>query len=185
MALAAPAQADTLQEALTEAYLKNPTLLAARANQRANDENVQIQEAPGIPSVNATGTYIEFIKKSPNSFTSPDRTLQVGPELTVPVYAGTTIRNRSRPRKSVSPQARMTCALPRARSSAAVVAAYMDVLRAEALVSLSGNQVEFLTVNLEATSDRFEIGDLTRTDVAQSQSRLAVARGECAMRRPI
>jgi outer membrane protein len=54
----------------------------------------------------------------------------------------------------------------------------MDVLRAEALVSLSGNQVEFLTVNLEATSDRFEIGDLTRTDVAQSQSRLAVARGE-------
>ena len=53
LALAVPAQADTLQEALTNAYLYNPTLLAARANQRANDENVQIQEAPGIPSVNA------------------------------------------------------------------------------------------------------------------------------------
>src|SRR3546814_20657134 len=53
----------------------------------------------------------------------------------------------------------------------------MDVLRNEALVALSANQVEVLAVNLQATSDRFEIGDLTRTDVAQSQSRLAVAEG--------
>ena len=178
LALAAPAQADTLQEALTEAYLKNPTLLAARANQRANDENVQIQEAPGIPSVNATGTYIEFIKKSPNSFTSPDRTLQVGPELTVPVYAGGAIRNAVKAAEERVAAGQNDLRATESAIFSQVVAAYMDVLRAEALVSLSGNQVEFLTVNLEATSDRFEIGDLTRTDVAQSQSRLAVARGE-------
>ena len=55
LAQAAPAHADTLQEALTEAYLNNPSLLAARANQRATDENVQIQEAPGIPGVSASG----------------------------------------------------------------------------------------------------------------------------------
>src|SRR3546814_13449147 len=54
----------------------------------------------------------------------------------------------------------------------------MDVLRNEALVELSANQVDVLAVNLQATSDRFEIGDLTRTDVAQSQSRLAVAEGD-------
>ncbi|MEG3597072.1 MAG: TolC family protein, partial [Pseudomonadota bacterium] len=150
LALAAPAQADTLQEALTEAYLKNPTLLAARANQRANDENVQIQEAPGIPSVNATGTYIEFIKKSPNSFTSPDRTLQVGPELTVPVYAGGAIRNAVKAAEERVAAGQNDLRATESAIFSQVVAAYMDVLRAEALVSLSGNQVEFLTVNLEA-----------------------------------
>ena len=178
LAQAAPAHGDTLQEALTEAYLNNPSLLAARANQRATDENVQIQEAPGIPSVNASGTYIEFIKKSPNSFTSPDRTLQVGPELTVPVYAGGAIRNAVKAAEERVAAGQNDLRATESAIFSQVVAAYMDVLRAEALVSLSGNQVEFLTVNLEAASDRFEIGDLTRTDVAQSQSRLALARGD-------
>ncbi len=58
------------------------------------------------------------------------------------------------------------------------VAAYLDVLRGQALVSLSSNQVDVLSVNVQATSDRFEIGDLTRTDVAQSQSRLALAQSD-------
>lgn len=58
-----------------------------------------------------------------------------------------------------------------------VVAAYMDVLRTQAVAALQANQVDVLGVNLRATSDRFEIGDLTRTDVAQSQARLATAQG--------
>ena len=57
-----------------------------------------------------------------------------------------------------------------------VVASYMDVILNEAVVGLNRNNVEVLRVNLEATRDRFEIGDLTRTDVAQSESRLALAR---------
>ena len=57
-----------------------------------------------------------------------------------------------------------------------VVAAYMDVILNQAVVGLNRNNVEVLRVNLEATRDRFEIGDLTRTDVAQSQARLALAR---------
>jgi outer membrane protein len=52
------------------------------------------------------------------------------------------------------------------------------VLRTEALVALARNNVAVLRTNLEATSDRFQIGDLTITDVAQSRSRLAVAEGD-------
>jgi outer membrane protein len=52
----------------------------------------------------------------------------------------------------------------------------MDVIRDRAIVELNQNQVKVLTTNLEATSDRFEIGDLTRTDVAQSEARLAQSR---------
>ena len=178
LAIAAPAQADTLQEALTQAYQNNPTLLAARAQQRAVDENVPINESQGIPSIAATASYNEAIKKSPNSFTAPDRTFRIGPTLTVPVYAGGAIKNSV---KAAEERVEAGQADLRAIESAIfnqVVAAYMDVLRGQALVSLSANQVEVLSVNVQATSDRFEIGDLTRTDVAQSQSRLALAQGD-------
>ncbi|MFA6218777.1 MAG: TolC family outer membrane protein [Erythrobacter sp.] len=174
---AAPAAADTLQDALTEAYVSNPTLLAARANQRANDENVPIQRAPGLPGVNATATYVESIQQSQNSFNAPSRTLQVNPQLTVPVYSGGAVRNAVN-----AAEQRVTAGQADLRATESsifsqVVAAYMDVLRNEAIVSLNANQVEVLKVNLQATSDRYEIGDLTRTDVAQSQSRLASAQG--------
>ena len=59
-----------------------------------------------------------------------------------------------------------------------VVATYMDVIRDSAIVQLNRSNVGVLSVNLDATSDRFEIGDLTRTDVAQSESRLEVAKSD-------
>ena len=60
------------------------------------------------------------------------------------------------------------------------VAAYMDVIRDRAIVELNANNVRVLTTNLEATRDRFEIGDLTRTDVAQSEARLQLGRARLA-----
>src|SRR3546814_3887165 len=54
----------------------------------------------------------------------------------------------------------------------------MDVIRDSAIVALNQANVRALDVNLEATNDRFEVGDLTRTDIAQSESRLAVARSD-------
>ena len=60
------------------------------------------------------------------------------------------------------------------------VAAYMDVMRDRAIVELNKNQVQVLGTNLQATRDRFEIGDLTRTDVAQSEARLEIARSSLA-----
>jgi len=60
---------------------------------------------------------------------------------------------------------------------AQTVGAYMDVIRDQAIVQFNQKNVSVLRTNLQATSDRFEIGDLTRTDVAQSQARLALAEG--------
>ena len=172
------AQADTLQEALTDAYLNNPTLEAARAGQRAEDENVQIQRSQGLPSVDATAQYIEFIKPSPNSFAPTERVLQVGPDLVVPLYAGGGIKNSIRAAKERVEAGRADLRGLESAIFRQTVAAYLDVLRGQALVSLSNNQVDVLSVNVQATSDRFEIGDLTRTDVAQSQSRLALAQSD-------
>lgn len=176
--VAAPAQADTLREALTEAYNTNPTLAAARAQQRAEDENPNIQRAPGLPSLNATVQHIEFIKQSGNSFTAPVRTLQAGPDLVVPVYSGGAVKSGIKAAEDRVAAGRASLRGTESAILSQVVAAYMDVLRTEALVALNTNQVEVLAVNLQATQDRFEIGDLTRTDVAQSQSRLALATGD-------
>ena len=173
-----PAYGETLREALAKAYMTNPSLEASRAEQRATDEDVPIARASGLPDLSVAGTHIEFIKRSANSFTAPERTITIGPDLTMPLYAGGAIRNSIKAAKERV--AAGQAGLRGAESSifAQVVAAYMDVLRTEALVALSQNQVDVLTVNLEATRDRFEIGDLTRTDIAQSESRLALAQSD-------
>ncbi len=175
---ATPAAADTLREALVSAYNTNPTLQGARAQQRATDEDVPINRARGLPTVDVTANYVEFVKNSPNAFTAPERRAQIGPDLNVPIYSGGGIKNATKAAKERVSAGRADLRGVESAIFSQTVAAYMDVLRTEALAALSANQVEVLRVNLEATSDRFEIGDLTRTDVAQSQSRLAVAEGE-------
>ena len=177
-ALAAPAHADTLREALAAAYTTNPTLEGARANQRAVDEGVVIQRSQGLPSAAITATHIEFIQQSANAFTAPERNLGVNAQLLVPVYSGGAVRNAIAAAKQRVEAGQADLRNTESTLFAQVVAAYMDVLRTEALVALTTNNVAVLKTNLEATSDRFQIGDLTITDVAQSRSRLAVAEGE-------
>ena len=175
---ASSAHADTLQEALTEAYFNNPTLEAARAGQRATDETVQIERADGLPSAEATASVTEFLKQSSTRFFTPDRALTAGVDLGVPIYSGGAVKNSVRAAKERVAAGRADLRGTESAIFTQVVAAYMDVLRGQALVSLSLNQVDVLSVNTQATSDRFEIGDLTRTDVAQSQARLALAQGD-------
>lgn len=178
LAFATPAAADTLREALIETYNTNPTIQAARSDQRATDEGVPIARAPGLPSATVTATHIEFVRRSQNSFTAPERNLGINGQVLVPIYSGGAIKNNVRAAKERVSAGRAQLRSTESLVFSQVVAAYMDVLRTEALAALAANQVEVLSVNLEATGDRFEIGDLTRTDVAQSQSRLAVARAD-------
>lgn len=176
--LAVPAQADTLREALTEAYRTNPTLQASRAQQRATDETVPIERSAGLPQVDAAAGYTEFLRQSSTSFTAPQRAVTAGVDLGVPLYSGGAVKNSIRAAEQRVEAGRADLRGTESAIFTQVVAAYMDVLRAQALVALSANQVDVLAVNVQATSDRFEIGDLTRTDVAQSQSRLALAQGD-------
>src|SRR5688500_15788303 len=92
---AAPAAAepDTLKEALASAYRTNPTLLGARAQQRAVDEGVPIARSEGLPSVNADAQYVEFLKQSTTNFTAPERQIGAGIDLGVPIYSGGAVKN--------------------------------------------------------------------------------------------
>jgi outer membrane protein len=169
--------ADTLKEALVGAYKTNPTLQAARANQRAPDENVPIERSDALPSVSANGTYSEFLYDSSDTV-GPSRSLGGQVSLAVPIYSGGGTKNAIRAAKERVEAGQADLRATESSIFSQVVAAYMDVIQNEAIVGLTGNNVEVLVVNLQATSDRFEIGDLTRTDVAQSEARLALARGD-------
>ncbi|WP_370638852.1 TolC family outer membrane protein [Croceicoccus sp. Ery5] len=176
--LPSAAHADTLRGALASAYNTNPTLLAARSDLRAIDENVPIQKADGLPDIGLQGQYSENLKQGENSLSAPDRILYSSVELSVPIYSGGAVKNSVRAAKTRVQAGRADLRATEASVFSQVVAAYMDVIRDEAVVRLNLQNVDALGVNLEATSDRFEIGDLTRTDVAQSESRLAIARSD-------
>ncbi|BAI97343.1 transporter [Sphingobium sp. TA15] len=177
-ALGGAAHAETLQGALAKAYRSNPTLTGARAGQRATDENVPIQKAAGRPALDGTGSYSESILKPTISFTSPQRTLNANAQLSVPLYAGGSVRNAVRAAKTRVAAGQADLRGTEASVFSQVVAAYMDVIRNSAVVALNQANVRALEVNLQATGDRFEVGDVTRTDVAQSESRLALARSD-------
>ncbi|WP_416365320.1 TolC family outer membrane protein [Sphingobium sp. JS3065] len=177
-AMAGAAHAETLQGALAKAYRSNPTLTGARAGQRATDENVPIQKASGRPALDATGSYSESILKPTISFTSPQRTLNASAQLSVPLYAGGSVRNSVKAARTRVAAGQADLRGTEASVFSQVVAAYMDVIRNSAVVALNQANVRALEVNLQATGDRFEVGDVTRTDVAQSESRLALARSE-------
>ncbi len=175
---AGTAMADDLRDALVAAYNTNPDLQAARANQRAIDESVPIAKAAGRPSVNGSASYTEFVKKSQNNFSSPDRAMGAQVQLGVPVYSGGSVRNTVRAAETRVEAGQADLRGAESGVFSQVVAAYMDVIRDSAIVGLNRKNVGVLEVNLKATTDRFEIGDVTRTDVAQSNSRLALARGD-------
>lgn len=177
-ACAVPALADDLRDALTSAYQSNPTVETARANQRAVDAGVPIARAAGLPSLQSVTTYTEFLKKSPNAFAAPDRALDVQLSLSVPVYSGGAVRNSVNAAETRVLAGRADLRASESGLFAQVVSAYLDVISNGAIVGLNRNNVQVLDVNLTATRDRFEIGDLTRTDVAQSQARLAQARSD-------
>ncbi|MBC2652607.1 TolC family outer membrane protein [Novosphingobium flavum] len=176
--VAAPLRADDLRDALTSAYATNPTIQAARANQRALDETVPLARANGLPSLSGQATLIEFVKRNPVAFTAPMRTLAGQVNLGVPVYSGGAVRNAVEAAETRVGAGQQDLRGTEAGLFSQVVAVYMDVIRDAAIVGLNRHTVEVLEVNLKATTDRYEIGDLTRTDVAQSQSRLALARGD-------
>jgi outer membrane protein len=171
-----PVSAGTLREALQKAYATNPTITGARAQQRANDENAPISRARGLPNLSASAAFTDNLER--NSALSPARQANAGLSFSVPIYSGGAVKNSIR-----SADARIDAGRANLRDTEAslfsqVVAAYMDVIRDQAIVQLQRANLGVLTVNLEATNDRFQVGDLTRTDVAQSQARLALAKSQ-------
>ncbi len=182
-----PAFADTLEWALIQAYQNNPSLNAQRAATRAVDENVPQALSGYRPRISGTASlteqYVDVVAKS--SANLPATTARAAGETTVQSY-GTTVTqtllngfqtaNRTRQAETQVSAARETLRNSEQTVLLAAVTAYMNLLRDSAILDLQRRNVEVLQEQLRQTRDRFNVGEVTRTDVAQADSRLAAGR---------
>jgi outer membrane protein len=179
--MAGTASADSLREALVSAYQTNPTLTAQRQTLQATDATVAIAKAAGRPQITGSvGINRNLAQRGVLDSGGKGPTLSVGADLSVPLFNGGSVRNNIRAAQTRVEAGRATLRAVEGDVFTNAVTAYMDVIRDRAIVELNENNVKVLETNLEATRDRFQIGDLTRTDVAQSEARLQLGRSQLA-----
>ena len=179
--MAGTASADTLREALASTYRTNPTLMAQREALRATDAGVAIARAAGRPQLSATaGINRDLTRSGILAQGSNGTDLTVGADISYPLFNGGSVKNSVRGAKTRVEAGRALLEAVEGDVFTEAVAAYMDVIRDRAIVELNQNNIRVLQTNLQATRDRFEIGDLTRTDIAQSEARLELARSSLA-----
>jgi outer membrane protein len=170
--IASGASADTLQEALVRTYNSNPTITGQRAQLRTLDEAVAIARAQGRPQVSGTAGFNQDLTRTGGG---NGRNVNAGVDISYPLFNGGSVRNSIRAADERVLAGRANLRATEGDIFTEAVGAYMDVIRDSSIVALNRNQVRVLETNLQASRDRFEVGDLTRTDVAQSEARLALA----------
>ncbi|MEO7278092.1 MAG: TolC family outer membrane protein [Sphingomicrobium sp.] len=183
--MAGTAAADTLRDALVSAYRANPTLTAQREALKATDANVAIARAAGRPQIAATVGLNRNLTRSgviaQTQGGDHNISLSGGVDLSLPLFTGGRVSNSVHAAQTRVEAGRATLRAVEGDVFTQAVAVYMDVIRDRSIVELNANNVKVLDTNLEATQDRFKIGDLTRTDVAQSEARLQLGRAQLAL----
>jgi TolC family type I secretion outer membrane protein len=171
---ALPASAQSLTEVLATTYSTNPELLAGRAELRATNELVPQALSGWRPVIAGTASIGRSWVDSDIGSTSINPR-SVGVSISQPVYRGgrTVASTRQAENLVLAQRARLVGVEQQVLLDA--VAAYMDVVRDAAVLELNVNNQQVLSRQLEAARDRFEVGEITRTDVSQSEARLAGA----------
>ncbi|MBL8836136.1 MAG: TolC family outer membrane protein [Alphaproteobacteria bacterium] len=176
--------AQSLEQAMASAYRTNTQLLAQRASLRATDENVPQALSNWRPQVSVSGQIGVAADsqtsnggfQGANSGSRVPRQAQL--TVTQPVYrGGRTVAQTSQAENQVLAARAQLDAIEQSVFTD-VVTAYANVLTNQAVLELNQSNVQVLTRQFEAARDRFQVGEVTRTDVAQSESRLARARAD-------
>ena len=180
----AQTQPHTLQEALTAAYSTNPTLLAARAALRAVDEGVPAALSGWRPQVvvqgsvgYADGTFRQYSTGSGANAGRNNRDLGTA-QATVSqnLYNGgkTVAQTHAAENRVLSQRGRLLATEQLVFTN--VITDFVNVIQTQQLLQLNINNEQVLNRQLQATNDRFRVGEITRTDVAQAEAALANAR---------
>jgi outer membrane protein len=173
-----PACAETMSSALAAAYTDNPDLNSARAQLRSIDESVPLALSGYRPRVTATidvGT--QTTRQQLPGLEMSDWTKGVMPRsytLSVeqPIFLGFRTANGVKLAQTSVKAAREQLKVVEAGVLLDAVTAFMDVVRAQVVVNLTAQNIEFLREQLRAAEDRLNVGEGTRTDVAQTNARL-------------
>src|ERR1700748_1084036 len=179
------ALADTIEAALVRAYQNNPQLNAQRALVRSTDENVPQALSGYRPKVSITASagyqYTDTLTTSGGSPTTIVRTethganppRSAGLTINQTLFNGNQTANRTRVAESQVSGARETLRVLEQTVLLTAATSYMDYLRDSAIVEVQKSNVRVLEQTLKQTRDRFNVGEVTRTDVAQSEAQLA------------
>src|SRR5689334_17010991 len=161
--MAGTASADTLRDALVSAYQTNPTLTAQRETLKATDATVAIAKAAGRPQISGTaGLNRDLSRQGILGTQGKGPHLSLGADLSYPLFSGGAVKNSVRAAETRVEAGRATLKAVEGDVFTNAVSAYNDVIRDRSVVELNQNNVKVLQTNLEATRDRFQIGDLTR-----------------------
>ncbi len=176
-----PGWSETLVDALAAAYTNNPTLLSARAALRATDEEVPQALADWRPTVEVEGSVASQAVQT--NTTTGDQRQHRDPRslafsVTQPLFRGgrTQAATREAEESVLAQRARLLSTEQDVLLSG--VTAYVNVVRDTSVLELNRSNELVLSRQLEAAQDRFRVGEITRTDVHQAESRLAQAQAD-------
>lgn len=178
-----PALADTIESALVRAYQNNPQLNAQRAQVRSTDENVPQALSGYRPRVNlslSSGYQYQDIqqvqKGLPIHSDPPLQPNSASLTINQTLYNGNQTANRTRAAESQVSGSREALRVLEQSVLLQAATTYMDYLRDSATLEVQRSNVRVLEQTLKQTRDRFNVGEVTRTDVAQSEAQLAAGR---------
>jgi outer membrane protein len=177
--LSSGVRAETIGGALAKGYLNNPNINQQRAALRALDENIPKNYAGYLPQVSASASggvenaQVGEAAAGNGDFLYHPRT--VGAQFTEQVWNGNKTFNSVRQAESQVFGQREVLRNTEQTVLLAIVTDYMNVLRDTAILDLDRNNVDVLQEQLRQTRDRFNVGEVTRTDVAQAEASLSGA----------
>lgn len=182
-AFSATASAESLIDALSAAYQYSPTLDAARAQQRARDEDIARANSGYRPDINASanvgreriGSVSPIPGQTGHSVGSP-RGYAI--DLVQPLFTGFQTTNAVNSAEANDRAGREILRSTEQQVLLDSVTAFGDVTRDQAIVKLNENNLTFLDAELKAQRDRFAVGEVTKTDVAQSEARRALGQSD-------
>lgn len=177
------ASAETLESALSRAYAAHPSLNAQRASLRVTNEGVSQAVSGYRPRVNASadvGAQYTDIDVPGGGSSSSQLPRGVGLQIDQTIYNGNRTFNRVRSAEAGVYAARELLRNVEQTILLDAATAYMAVLGDSAVLNLRNNNVEVLEEQLRQVRDRFSVGEVTRTDVAQAEARLAGARSQAS-----
>jgi outer membrane protein len=174
--LARPAAAETMSEALASAYANNPSLNAQRASLRATDEGVPQALSGYRPTISATATAeaVSLHNTVLGDFHYYPRS--IGVTITQPIFRGFRTQNGVKAAEAAVLAGREILKQTEQDVLLNATSAFMDVIYYQALLNIRSQNIQFLEEQLRAAKDRLDVGEGTRTDVAQTDAALALGR---------
>ena len=172
------ANAETIFEAMSEAYNTNPTLHGERATSGAANEEAALARSGFRPNIAVGGSYTDSHTRKTGSNTVDGYSKGYKGTITQSVFNGFQTYNSVKAADSSAKAELQNLYSVEQSVLLSASAAYLDVVRDEAIVKLQKNNEQLLKKELDETMARFNVGEVTRTDVAQSRASYAQAQSD-------